>query len=98
MAFRYRLSFFCPKNNKPKALRRKRNRTDDLFSFRPKITVAHQVFPTGNREGIAVGYHKEIITNRGDGIIIMVRNDDSMIRASKGDEFLDRIYMDRVYL
>jgi hypothetical protein len=46
-----------------------------------KIPLPDQIFPTSYGVGVAIGYHEKGIRHGGDGVIVMVGDNDPVIPA-----------------
>ena len=66
--------------------------------LRPQIAVARQVISIRDRESVTVSNHKEVISDSGNRVIVVVGNDDSVILTSVTDDLFYRFDMQRIYL
>ncbi len=66
--------------------------------IRPQIAVACQVISIRDRESVTVSNHKEVISDSGNRVIVVVGNDDSVILTSVTDDLFYRFDMQRIYL
>ena len=55
-------------------------------------------YPGAYGAGVAIGYHEKVIRNRGNGVVVMVRDDDAMVPAPFPDQSLDFVIVYRIYL
>ena len=57
-----------------------------------------QIFPASYGAGVAIGYHEKVIRHGGDGVIVMVGDNDPVIPAPFPDQSLDFVNAYRIHL
>ena len=55
-------------------------------------------YPGAYGAGVAIGYHEKVIRNRGNGVVVMVRDDDAVVLAAFPNQRLYLINVHRIYL
>jgi len=51
----------------------------EIQLFRPQIAMPHQVLPAPDLVGVAVGNDKEVVCNGGDGVVVVVGDNDAVV-------------------
>ena len=51
----------------------------DSWLFCPQISMSHQALSAKDLVGVAVGNDKEVVGNSGDGVIVVISDDDTVV-------------------